>query len=75
MKLMMPQNVKKIKKYRDKTPLFFKEKIESKLYEIFETEVKLASGGYLVINQTEALNIRKQTTHTFQPRTVVWQKT
>ena len=55
MKLMMPQNVKKIKKYRDKTPLFFKEKIESKLYEIFETEVKLASGGYLVINQTEAL--------------------
>jgi len=55
MKLMMPQNVKKIKKYREKTPLFFKEKIESKLYEIFETEVKLASGGYLVINQTEAL--------------------
>ena len=55
MKLMMPQNVKKIKKYRDKTPLFFKEKIESKLYEIFETEVKLISGGYLVINQTEAL--------------------
>ena len=55
MKLMMPQNVKKIKKYREKTPLFFKEKIESKLYEIFETEVKLSSGGYLVINQTEAL--------------------
>jgi len=55
MKLMMPQNVKKIKKYREKTPLFFKEKIESKLYEIFETEIKLVSGGYLVINQTEAL--------------------
>ena len=55
MRLMMPQNVKKIKKYRDKIPLFFKEKIESKLYEIFETEVKLASGGYLVINPTEAL--------------------
>ena len=55
MKLMMPQNVKKIKKYREKTPLFFKEKIESKLYQIFETEIKLASGGYLVINQTEAL--------------------
>ena len=55
MKLMMPQNVKKIKKYRDKTPLFFKEKIESKLYQIFETEIKLASGGYLVVNQTEAL--------------------
>ncbi len=55
MKLMMPGNVKKIKKYRDKVPLFFKENIESKLYQIFETEVKLKSGGYLVINPTEAL--------------------
>ena len=32
-----------------------KEKIENKLLEIFETKVKLASGGYLVINPTEAL--------------------
>ncbi len=55
MKMMMPKHVKKIKKYRDKIPLFFKENIESKLYEIFETEVKLVSGGYLVINPTEAL--------------------
>tara|TARA_Y100001970_G_C14243963_1_gene866737 strand:+ start:1668 stop:3443 length:1776 start_codon:yes stop_codon:yes gene_type:complete len=55
MKLMMPSNVKKIKKYRDKIPLFFKEKIESKLFQIFEAEVKLESGGYLVINPTEAL--------------------
>ena len=55
MKLVMPNNVKKIKKYRDKIPLFFKEKIESKLFQIFETEVKLKSGGYLVINPTEAL--------------------
>jgi len=55
MKVLMPNHTKKIKKYRDKTPLFVKEKIESKLYEIFETEVKLVSGGYLVINPTEAL--------------------
>jgi len=55
MKLVMPNNVKKIKKYRDKVPLFFKEKIESKLFQIYETEVKLKSGGYLVINPTEAL--------------------
>ena len=55
MKMMMPCHVKKIKKYRDKIPLFFKENIESKLNEIFETEVKLSSGGYLVINPTEAL--------------------
>ena len=55
MKLVMPSNVKKIKKYRDKVPLFFKENIDTKLYEIFETQVKLKSGGYLVINPTEAL--------------------
>ena len=55
MKLMMPTNAKKIKKYRDKIPLFFKEKIESKLLQIFEAQVKLESGGYIVINPTEAL--------------------
>ena len=55
MKIMMPSHVKKIKKYRDKIPLFFKEGIESKLNEIFESQVKLSSGGYLVINPTEAL--------------------
>ena len=54
-KSMLPKHLKKVKKYRDKTPLFFKEKIESKLYEIFKTEVKLSSGGYIVINPTEAL--------------------
>ena len=55
MKLMMPKNLKKVKKYREKTPLFFKESIEKKLFEIFKSEVKLNSGGYLVINPTEAL--------------------
>ncbi len=55
MKMMMPSNVKKIKKYRGKVPLFIEEKIEEKLNQIFDSEVKLASGGYLVINPTEAL--------------------
>jgi ribonuclease E len=55
MKLMMPSHVKKIKKYREKVPLFFKENIEEKLNQIYESEVKLKSGGYLVINPTEAL--------------------
>ena len=55
LKLMMPNQIKKVKKYRDKVPLFYKENIEKKLFEIFETEVKLTSGGYLVINPTEAL--------------------
>ncbi len=55
MKLMMPSHVKKIKKYKEKVPLFFKENIEEKLNQIYDSEVKLKSGGYLVINPTEAL--------------------
>ena len=55
MKMMMPSHVKKIKKYRGKIPLFIEEGIEEKLNQIFESEIKLASGGYLVINPTEAL--------------------
>ena len=55
MKILMPKSVKKIKKYRDKQPLFIKENIEEKLNEIYNTQVKLNSGGYLVINPTEAL--------------------
>jgi len=55
MKMMMPSQVKKIKKYREKIPLFFKEKIEEKLNQIYDSEVKLKSGGYLVVNPTEAL--------------------
>ena len=55
MKLMMPNEVKKVKKYRDKVPLFIKEDIEKKLNDIFESQVNLSSGGYLVINPTEAL--------------------
>ena len=55
MKMMMPSHVKKIKKYRGKVPLFIEENIEQKLNQIFESEIKLNSGGYLVINPTEAL--------------------
>ena len=55
MKIMMPNDIKKIKKYKDKIPLFFKENIEVKLNEIFESTINLNSGGYLVINPTEAL--------------------
>ena len=55
MKMMMPSHVKNVKKYREKTPLFFKENIEEKLNQIYDSEIKLKSGGYLVINPTEAL--------------------
>ena len=55
MKFFMPENVKKIKKYRGKIPLFHEAGIEKSLNRIFEPTVKLISGGYLVINPTEAL--------------------
>ena len=55
MKDLMPKNVKNIKKYRGKIPLFHDAKIEKELNNIFEPTVKLKSGGYLVINPTEAL--------------------
>ncbi|SVE46805.1 uncharacterized protein METZ01_LOCUS499659, partial [marine metagenome] len=55
MKFFMPENVKKIKKYRGKIPLFHEMGIEKSLNRIFESTVKLVSGGYIVINPTEAL--------------------
>ena len=55
MKELMPKNVKNIKKYRGKIPLFHDAKIEKELINIYEPTVKLKSGGYLVINPTEAL--------------------
>ena len=55
MKLLMPHNLKKVKKYRGKTPLFHDANIEKKLNQIFDPTVKLESGGYIVINPTEAL--------------------
>ena len=55
MKELMPKNVKNIKKYRGKIPLFYDANIEKELNNIYEPTVKLKSGGYLVINPTEAL--------------------
>ena len=55
MKELMPKNVKNIKKYRGKIPLFHYANIEKELNNIFEPTVKLKSGGYIVINPTEAL--------------------
>jgi len=55
MKELMPKNVKNIKKYRGKIPLFHDANIEKELNNIYEPTVKLKSGGYLVLNPTEAL--------------------
>ena len=55
MKELIPKNAKYVKKYRGKIPLFHDALIEKELNNIFEPTVKLKSGGYLVINPTEAL--------------------
>ena len=55
MKELMPKCVKNVKKYRGKIPLFHDANIEKDLNNIFEPTVKLKSGGYIVINPTEAL--------------------
>ena len=55
MKELMPKSVKNVKKYRGKIPLFHDANIEKELNNIFDPTVKLKSGGYLVINPTEAL--------------------
>jgi len=55
MRMLMPSQSKKVFNYRDPTPLFVKHKIEDHLAQIYSPVVPLRSGGYLVINQTEAL--------------------
>jgi ribonuclease E len=54
-RMLMPSHAKKVQPYRDATPLFLKHKIEDQLEQIYQPVVQLKSGGYLVINQTEAL--------------------
>lgn len=56
MKMMIPSHVKKVVEYTDvENPLFNKYRVERQIAEIGETQVTLPSGGYLVINPTEAL--------------------
>jgi ribonuclease E len=55
MRMIMPSQAKKIIHYRDPTPLFVQAKVEDLLAQIYSPVVPLKSGGYLVINQTEAL--------------------
>ncbi len=55
MRMIMPASAKKIEAYREPTPLFVKHKIEDGLAQIYSPVAPLRSGGYLVINQTEAL--------------------
>jgi ribonuclease E len=55
MKMLMPSNVRVVRQYRDGQPLFSRMGVESQLDAMFSPTVQLRSGGYIVINQTEAL--------------------
>ncbi|OYU90818.1 MAG: ribonuclease [Bradyrhizobiaceae bacterium PARB1] len=55
MHMLMPSNTRAVKLYRDGQPLFSRMGVESQLDAMFTPTVQLRSGGYIVINQTEAL--------------------
>ena len=55
MRLLMPSHVNSVQLYRDTAPVFAKAGVESQLDSMFSNQVTLKSGGYIVINQTEAL--------------------
>ncbi|HEY4115722.1 MAG TPA: Rne/Rng family ribonuclease [Rhizomicrobium sp.] len=55
MRMLMPSHAKNVKQYRDTLPIFQKYNVEAQLDAMFSPTVTLKSGGYIVINQTEAL--------------------
>ena len=55
MKLLMPSHVKRVRSYADPTPIFQRYGVEDQLSAMYQPVVQLKSGGYLVINPTEAL--------------------
>jgi ribonuclease E len=55
MRMLMPAHVKKVQFWRDTQPLFARQQVEDQLDAMLVPTVQLRSGGYLVINQTEAL--------------------
>ncbi len=55
MRMLMPSHAKNVKPYKEAVPLFQRQHIEAQLDAMFSPTVTLRSGGYVVINQTEAL--------------------
>ena len=55
MRMLMPSHAKVVQPYRDSTPIFVRSGIEAQLDRMLQPQVTLKSGGYLIINQTEAL--------------------
>ena len=55
MRMLMPSHAKNVKPYKDPEPIFIRYQVERQLAAMFSPQVTLRSGGYIVINQTEAL--------------------
>ncbi len=55
MRKLMPSHAKKVQPYKDKIPLFHRFQVEQQFASMYNPEVQLKSGGYIVINPTEAL--------------------
>ncbi|TGQ55951.1 ribonuclease E/G [Mesorhizobium sp. M1C.F.Ca.ET.193.01.1.1] len=55
MRMLMPSHAKVVQPYRDATPIFVRNGIEAQLDRMLQPQVTLKSGGYIIINQTEAL--------------------
>lgn len=55
MKMLMPSHAKNVQPYKDRAPIFLKNGVETQLDGMYHPSVRLKSGGYIVIHQTEAL--------------------
>ena len=55
MRMLMPSHAKVVQPYRDPSPIFARNGIEAQLDKMLQQQVTLKSGGYIIINQTEAL--------------------
>ena len=55
MRMLMPSHAKSVQPYKDVVPIFARNGIEAQLDRMLQPQVTLKSGGYIIINQTEAL--------------------
>ena len=55
LKIFIPKNIDKLQEHKSLIPIFYEHNVETQLQEFYSNKVKLESGGYLVINVTEAL--------------------
>jgi ribonuclease E len=55
MRMLMPSHAKVVQPYRESAPIFVRKGVEAQLDKMLQPQVTLKSGGYIIINQTEAL--------------------